>query len=174
MITIKQIKAARSLLDWTQNDLAKISGYSMAAIAKIEQGNGSPRIDTMAAIQGAFERYGVEFLGNHGVDLADERFDLKNYVGPKAVYEIWRDIRETLADGGEILLGNLDDKYWDEHYRQDLIEEIARRDALGIHFRALLRDRDEFIIIDRPKQYRYVPEGVFAEVPYYIYARRRT
>lgn len=172
MITIKQIKAARSLLDWTQNDLAKVSGFSMAAIAKIEQGQGNPRVDTMAAIQGAFERYGITFLGTHGVDKTDERFDLKNYLGPKAVYEIWRDIRETLPNGGEILLGNLDDKYWDEYYRQDLIGEIARRDALGIHFRALLCEGDDFIIINRPHQYRTVPKAVFAQIPYYVYKNK--
>ena len=34
MITIKQIKAARSLLEWTQKDLARISGMAVATIAK--------------------------------------------------------------------------------------------------------------------------------------------
>jgi predicted transcriptional regulator len=40
IITIEQIKAARSLLGWTQRDLAKQAGISLASMANLEQGMG--------------------------------------------------------------------------------------------------------------------------------------
>ena len=47
MITFQQVKAARALLGWKQSDLAKASGMSLPAIARLEQGGSSPRFDTI-------------------------------------------------------------------------------------------------------------------------------
>jgi transcriptional regulator with XRE-family HTH domain len=51
MISIQQIKAARALLEWRQEDLAKKSGLSLAAINKLERGLVSPRQFTLNILQ---------------------------------------------------------------------------------------------------------------------------
>jgi len=45
-INARQIKAARALLDWSQENLASASGLSIATIRKIESGHISPRDKT--------------------------------------------------------------------------------------------------------------------------------
>ena len=49
----KNIKSARNLKDWTQNDLAVAAGVSFRSIQNIETGKRNPRPDTLAAIAGA-------------------------------------------------------------------------------------------------------------------------
>lgn len=82
MITGSQIRAARSLLDLTQDQLAEMSGVSKPTIARLELardtvgGYASTRDKLVAALQGA----GVAFLadgesstGGPGVRLRTDR-----------------------------------------------------------------------------------------------------
>jgi transcriptional regulator with XRE-family HTH domain len=62
MITARQIRAARGLLDWTQAQLAGAAGLSEVAVKNLERGRTDPRASTLAAIQQAFDRAGVVFL----------------------------------------------------------------------------------------------------------------
>lgn len=61
-ITGKSIRAARSVLGWTQGDLAAKTGLSAVGIKNIEAGRTDSRISTMNAIQAAFEQSGVTFI----------------------------------------------------------------------------------------------------------------
>ena len=77
VITPRQIRAARQLVGWKQQDLAEASGVSVAVVKDIERGARDPRTSTMAAIEGAFLRKGLIFLeigdtrsGGRGVRLA--------------------------------------------------------------------------------------------------------
>lgn len=62
-ISIRQVKAARSLLGWSQADLAGASKVSVPTIARLEAQDGplGGRADTAAAIRAALEAAGVEF-----------------------------------------------------------------------------------------------------------------
>ena len=62
MIPIPQIRAARALLGWKQEDIARASGLSLTTLNYIEKETVSPRQKTMATAQQAFEDAGVEFL----------------------------------------------------------------------------------------------------------------
>jgi transcriptional regulator with XRE-family HTH domain len=58
-----QIRAARALLGWRQEDLAKASNVGLATIARIEQGEGMVQgnFSTITKIQQALEREGISF-----------------------------------------------------------------------------------------------------------------
>ena len=62
MITARQVKAARSLLGWTQQELADKAVVSQKAVARLEAGNVDSRKSTVAAVQGALEQAGLLFL----------------------------------------------------------------------------------------------------------------
>jgi transcriptional regulator with XRE-family HTH domain len=67
-MTAEQIRAARALLRWDQADIAKASDVSVETVKRLEAMDGElleVRAATVAAIQKAFEKAGVEFL-NHG------------------------------------------------------------------------------------------------------------
>ncbi len=66
MISAAQIRAARGLLKWTQAALAAKSGLSVVTLNMIESETVQPRRGSLAAIQGALEAGGVEFIGMGG------------------------------------------------------------------------------------------------------------
>jgi predicted transcriptional regulator len=61
LVNARQIRAARSWLGWTQEDLAARSGVARATIARIELSEEIRRGRTLKDIQRAFEDAGVEF-----------------------------------------------------------------------------------------------------------------
>jgi DNA-binding XRE family transcriptional regulator len=66
--TIRQIKAARALLGWSQSDLARQSGVSEPTIARLESADGQlgGRRETVRKIQAALETSGIEFIEGNG------------------------------------------------------------------------------------------------------------
>ncbi|WP_386167230.1 helix-turn-helix transcriptional regulator [Sulfitobacter pontiacus] len=67
-VSIRQVKAARALLDWSQSDLAESSGVSLPTIKRLETTDGpiGGREETASAICTALEFAGVEFIAENG------------------------------------------------------------------------------------------------------------
>ena len=61
-----QLRAARALLDWSRDDLSLRCGATVRTLARIEGGEGSPRVSTLAAIHAALEAAGVDFIPDSG------------------------------------------------------------------------------------------------------------
>jgi predicted transcriptional regulator len=66
--TTRQIKAARALLAWSQEELANASGKSEPTIARLESAEGElgGRPDTVQKIIAALEKAGCIFLDENG------------------------------------------------------------------------------------------------------------
>lgn len=62
MITPKQVNDARALLGWSQMTLAFESNLAPTTIGSVETGKKNPSDVTLAIIQSAFEKAGIEFL----------------------------------------------------------------------------------------------------------------
>jgi transcriptional regulator with XRE-family HTH domain len=79
MLQSAQIRAARALLGWRQEDLAKASEVGLATIARIEQGKGvvQGNFSTIVKIQQTLEREGISFIadptGGIGVRLSAQK-----------------------------------------------------------------------------------------------------
>ena len=67
-VSIRQIKAARALLAWSQEHLAEAAGVSMPTIKRLEASEGTlgGRIETADKIRAALERGGIEFVDENG------------------------------------------------------------------------------------------------------------
>jgi transcriptional regulator with XRE-family HTH domain len=65
-VDVKQIKAARELLGWSQVDLGNISKVSISTIKLLESKEGplGGQPETRARILVALEKAGIEFSGN--------------------------------------------------------------------------------------------------------------
>jgi transcriptional regulator with XRE-family HTH domain len=61
MITSAQCRAARGLIDWSQQQLADAARVGVATIRLFEAGKGEQRHSTLTVIQQALEAGGVEF-----------------------------------------------------------------------------------------------------------------
>ena len=62
--TDAQCRAARALLNWSQEDLVAHSNITKKTIADFERGATHPRPQTLAQIAAAFEAAGIEFLNS--------------------------------------------------------------------------------------------------------------
>jgi transcriptional regulator with XRE-family HTH domain len=66
MITPAQCRAARALLEWTQNQLAEAARVGVVTIRQFESSDTEPRRATIDVIKRALEAAGVEFIDENG------------------------------------------------------------------------------------------------------------
>ncbi|MBR0943715.1 MULTISPECIES: helix-turn-helix transcriptional regulator [Bradyrhizobium] len=66
MISPMQCRAARGLLDWSQQQLADRSKVGIVTIRQLEAGVNEPRRSTLQVVRFAFEAAGVEFIEENG------------------------------------------------------------------------------------------------------------
>jgi transcriptional regulator with XRE-family HTH domain len=79
MLRSAQIRAARALLGWRQEDLSKASGVGTATIYRIEKSDETITgyASTLVRIQAALERAGIEFIENDDIGGYGLRFSKK-------------------------------------------------------------------------------------------------
>ena len=63
IINYKQCKAARALLDWSQEDLSQKAEVAKATIGDFERGARNLRIETMQKVVAVLENEGIRFEG---------------------------------------------------------------------------------------------------------------
>ncbi len=71
MITPAQSRAARALIEWSQEDLAKAAHLGLSTIRDFEKGRRTPSHNNMLGIKTALETAGVLFIpeNGHGVGV---------------------------------------------------------------------------------------------------------
>ena len=62
MVSGRQIRAARALLGWSQSELADKALISVAALVRLERGDGDSRSSTVAQVEQALAAEGIDFL----------------------------------------------------------------------------------------------------------------
>jgi len=69
MILVEQLRAARSLLGWSQTQLAERAGLSLPTVKRVERESGDgPNVSDEARekLRRALEKAGVEFIAENG------------------------------------------------------------------------------------------------------------
>ena len=76
-MTPTQCLAAREMLGWTAEDLARAAGVSVFTVRNFETEKSVPEPEIMTSMQRAFEGAGIQFDpsedGRSGVSLANKR-----------------------------------------------------------------------------------------------------
>jgi transcriptional regulator with XRE-family HTH domain len=67
-LTPKVVRAARALLAWSQQDLAKAAGVATSTVADFERGQRTPVANNAQAMRTALENAGIHFLPNGAVN----------------------------------------------------------------------------------------------------------
>ena len=65
-MTPHQCKAARAMLDLSQDQLAKLSGVAVSTIIPFEQSQRKPHRSTVKKLQKALDTAGIEFIDENG------------------------------------------------------------------------------------------------------------
>lgn len=171
MLDNKQIRAARALLDWTQETLAERSGVARATIKNVESGNTLPRLETANALQRTLEEAGVEFLPSSGVRMKDRI--ITTYEGRDANRRLMEDIIHTLRDtGGDMFIAHGNEKEAVEDLGMDfLMEQIHKRKEYNIKNYLLIRSDDPGLIPPFDS-YRILPDKYFSSSSLCIYGSK--
>ena len=65
-MTPTQCRAARALLDWTQDDLSREAAVGVVTLRQFERGATEPRRAILTALRRALEDAGVKFINGKG------------------------------------------------------------------------------------------------------------
>ncbi|MGB9152333.1 MAG: helix-turn-helix transcriptional regulator [Alphaproteobacteria bacterium] len=165
-VSASQIRAARALLDWSQEDLASASDLSIATIHKIESGQISPRNKTISSIISTMEQANIEFTSPMGVQLKSN--DVRVLEGEDAYLLLLDDVYHTLKkQKGEALVWNADNSVSPE----SAINSVIRMRKEGIRFRYLVEEGNTFL--HGPlEEYRWVPKEFFLNNVQEIYGNK--
>lgn len=172
MITAQQIKAARALLDWKQSDLALASGLSLPSVNNIERAIGSPRVDTINALETALQNAGIEFMSGQGVRLKDEIFDVFRYEGADFIEKQNDDLFACMqGPDDEALMCGLDERKFPQYAPDQVLRYDAHQKKIKFKERILIKNKDTFFLAD-PKVYRWISPELIGTIPYLVYKDR--
>ena len=173
MIEPRQIRAARALLNWSQDDLASASGIARSSIKNIENDITTARKDTICDIQTAFEAAGIEFIPGSGVRLKNDVIEVVE--GDGATPFLQDSIYSTckLSPNSEVLIIGMDEEYFSKFDSKEMVQaHIERLKNAGIRKRILIRENDTSYLND-PNSYRWIaPEYFEKDAPIYIYGNK--
>lgn len=161
---ISQIKAARTLLDWTQDDLANRAGLSKFSVANLEVARTTPQKATIDKIVKALELAGIEFIED-GVRLKKNTVTIID--GDGWYLRLLDDVHHTLLEqeNPELLL-----EFADENQSPtEIIEKIKAMRADGIKMRLMVCEGNT-TIMGPLNEYRYIPKNKFRNYVSLIYA----
>jgi transcriptional regulator with XRE-family HTH domain len=170
-ITTAQIRGARGILNWSQQDLAQRTGISATSIGSIENGQTTPRASTIDTIKTTFEKNGIEFLGMQGVRERDNT--LLTYEGRQGIQQFFDDVYETSKiPGTEICLFNgvphkliewLGDDFYNMHAeRMDKLHD-------NFTFKIIVEEGNQQFIARNFAEYRWFPKEKFNDRTLYCY-----
>ena len=94
LISREQIRAARAMMDWSQDALATECGLSLATIHNLEKGHVSMR--SMIEVRRALENNGFEFLGSQGINRRSN--EIRSYVGADSCDQFFDDVLRTIQE----------------------------------------------------------------------------
>ena len=169
-VTPHQIRAARALLDWSQNDLGAHTGLSQAAIANIETGKHRPNEGTLSAILKAFTLGGIEFIDG-GVRVRPDSLEV--IEGHDFAARMPAIYFETMLryNADEVLINGVDFSIVDDKTRAEVRTNIERIQSAGKRQRILVEEGTKAKdIIGPPEWHRAIPSDIFsASTPSFIY-----
>jgi transcriptional regulator with XRE-family HTH domain len=174
----RQIKAARALLDWSQDDLADASSLSVATIRKLEIGHISPRGQTTRAIRRALEDAGLEFLEPDGVRHRPD--EILIYRGKEGLIDFYDDVFNTAKrKSGEIVLvcPNPNVFYADPNaFYKDILKDyrdshVGRMTQIQdkTTIKCIFTENSGTIETAAYAEYRWISKNYVNPVPFYVY-----
>ncbi len=175
-ISIAQVKAARSLLGWSQKDLSIKSGVPLQIIQNIDAGRKkSPAQDEWDAVTETIENAGIEFIECDGVRRKQEY--IKKFKGSAGFKEFMEMVyEEANKNGGNFCIYNASPSKWKLLVNDDWNKmHIARMTEVfkrgNLHFRITCPYSDANFMGRDYAEYRYIPNEKWNERSFYIFGQ---
>jgi transcriptional regulator with XRE-family HTH domain len=163
-ISPAQLRAARSLVDRSIEEIANLAGISRVTLSSMERGRTNAHDDTIKALLAIYDKLGVVFTGNNGVRERDDLFRL--IEGQTPYIDLLEDMYATMkGTQGEILFFYVDNSL----SPQAVIDIDLRMRKDGIRFRSIIAEDNPYCLFPL-KEYRCVPRAHFRNNPMVVYA----
>lgn len=170
MITPTQMRAARAMLDVSQGHVAEYLGIAANTLSKIESGQSDVSVSRNMDIQRFYEREGIEFTDNDGVQKNEYPiFFLEGKTHEETYIKLLENVADVLKDvkDPELLI-----MYSDDSVSTPRVNEMYRTmREQGVKMRQLIQEGNEYILgpLD---EYRYVPKEFFINRVTLVFADR--
>ncbi len=131
MISARQIRAARGLLEWSGDQLAEKVGVTRATLSKIESELAQPQERTLAKIAEVLDLHGVEIIDGDGVKMRQQ--EVRVFSGKAGYRQFLDHVYLTLKNGGRIRQFFLNDRSgpsFKDEYGEAHINRMAMIDNL--------------------------------------------
>ncbi len=178
-ITTAQIRGARGILNWSQQDLAQRTGISATSIGSIENGQTTPRESTLATIRKTLENGGIEFIGLEGVRVQSNYTQtLKGADGFSAFLD---DVYQTAILNGteakptQVFLSNVVHENWTKWMGPERWANHTRRMTENkniMDVRIIVKEGDWNFPAKAYSQYKWFPKEKFNDKSFYSYHDR--
>jgi transcriptional regulator with XRE-family HTH domain len=173
-ITTAQIRGARGILNWSQQDLAQRTGISATSIGAIENSQTTPRESTLATIRKTLENGGIEFIGTDGVRKRSG--DVRVFTGQEGYLDFFNDVYETLnKTPGLVRVSNVDERTfvkWHGEMGSDHLKKMETLKQKKVSYKIMICEGDDFFPASDYAEYRWLPQSQFSTVPFYVYANK--
>ncbi len=159
MITNKQSKAARALLDWSMSRLSKESGVDINVISRFEKGTQDTTAEKVNSIKNTFTLYDIEFTGLTGVAIKEDIAEI--ITGIDYTQKLWRKIINSFQGlPGEVLVTHVDERRGLIKHGEALNQYLEELDSKNISERVLSCEGDTFFLMP-PHCYRWLSKNIF-------------
>ena len=172
-ICLEQLKAARSLLNWSQEDLAKKSGYSLATINNIERGQYEAHSATMTDIVQTFEQAGVQFIDGPGVKIEEADFRIKAYEGEQSLSLLFEKIGLALeeSENESLYISGMDESILKQKASEKDLKKLFKRLGKNVPVRILCHKNQSAALGFFNFQTKVVADSV-PLIPCFLYKNR--
>lgn len=173
MISLNQMRAARALLDLSQQDVASAIHVATNTFSKIEGGKSGISTSHMKAIQSFYESHGIEFIPGDGV--RKKQGLIVEYSGADGFQAFMDDVYETVkTQGGLICVHNVSPDNWIKWLGREWNEfhtERMLKIKRGFDVRITIK-RNDYNLIGKHAEYRWLPESAWNDQSFYAYGDR--
>lgn len=167
MISTRQIRAARGLLQWSGKELAERVGVTQATLSKIESDLVQPQERTLAKIAELLDMHGVEFLEGDGVKMRQQ--EVRVFSGKAGYRQFLDHVFQTLKNGGRIRQFNLSDSSnlsFVDDYGQAHLDRMKHVDDLDAK---VLTQEGDMHFPASYCTYRWISKEDADMAPFYLY-----
>lgn len=172
-ITAQQLRSARAFLDISRNDVSAATGVGVQTLADLENGKtDSPRISTLDTLRLYYEANGVEFSDDGGI--RPRKVLVEQYQGAEGFRRFMDDVYETVkTQGGEICLHNAKPENWLKWLGAEWnAMHTSRMLDLGkLNFK-ITAGHDDYQLIGKHAEYRWLPRDMWNDQSFYAYGDR--
>lgn len=159
----RQLAAARALLKWSLDDLAKHADIARPTISRMENDEVSPNTTTVKKITYAINKAGVVFTEN-GVEFAGDRITTLN--GKEWFLDLLEDayVELSKSKNKEFLIFGGDNT----KSSPAVIESFRKLREAGVTIREMVKEDNTYLTGD-VKTYRWIPSEFYRNYCTFIY-----